>query len=410
MSAVPTGLLLPQSVLNSPTFTVFSVFVALNTVIYLGLTVAKFIPWPAQVHPRTVRAAVPDRLLEEDFMSRPPRPRPGPDDIEQRLRRDTARQTIPLAVALVGGLAVVAGLINTALYLAEGGAISLVGVVLGLVLIVLAQVLSRSSAPDGVMVWSWTVVMLVLVSETAWRAVVLDSAVVLAYAVIALIVIAPIALSWRAGAIGASVGGIVIIVAGAFVSLVDTASWAIAAVTAAVASLVLLQLRLTTIARLAVEEANSQALRSTDPVTGAFSRAGLLALAPTVAASAERAQTSVSVVACDLQDLAQENAEYGMEYGDDLLAATARALRASLPADAIVARWSGPRFLAIMQGSPADPHEVSRSVQAALATSGVTLGKRPAKVTVGIATGSPESTTFEVLAENAETESAQQQT
>lgn len=409
MNPLPAGILLPQDTLASPAFTVFAIFVALNTVIYLGLTLAKFIPWPAQVHPRTVRAAVPDRLLEEDFMSRPPRPRPGPDDIEQRLRRDTARQTIPLAVALVGGLAVVAGLINTALYLAEGGVISLVAVVLGLLLIVLAQVLSRSNASDATMVWSWTIVMLVLVSETAWRATVLDSAVVLAYAVIALIVIAPIALSWHAGIIGASVGGIVIIVAGAFVSLVDTASWAIAAVTAAVASLVLLQLRFTTIARLAVEEANSQALRSTDPVTGVFSRAGLLALAPTVAASAERAEAPVSVVACDLQNLAQDNAEYGMEYGDDLLAATARALRVSLPEDALVARWSGPRFLAVMQGSPADSRDVGHAVEAALATSGVTLGKRPARVSVGIATGSPTSTTFELLAEHAEAEAAQQQ-
>ncbi len=47
-AAAPTGLLLPESVLGSEWFAVLAVFVAINTVMYVGLAVAKILP---KVHP-----------------------------------------------------------------------------------------------------------------------------------------------------------------------------------------------------------------------------------------------------------------------------------------------------------------------------------------------------------------------
>ncbi len=47
--AAPTGLLLPESVLGSEWFAVLSVFVAINTVMYVGLAVAKILP---KLYPR----------------------------------------------------------------------------------------------------------------------------------------------------------------------------------------------------------------------------------------------------------------------------------------------------------------------------------------------------------------------
>jgi len=41
---VPTGILLPDSVLTSPFFAVFSAFVGINTVVYVALAVAKVLP------------------------------------------------------------------------------------------------------------------------------------------------------------------------------------------------------------------------------------------------------------------------------------------------------------------------------------------------------------------------------
>lgn len=51
------GILLPSSVLSTPWFTTLLAFVSLNTLVYVGLTLAKLARWPRQVHPARVREA-----------------------------------------------------------------------------------------------------------------------------------------------------------------------------------------------------------------------------------------------------------------------------------------------------------------------------------------------------------------
>lgn len=51
------GILLPSSVLSSPWYATLVAFVSLNTLIYVGLTLAKLTRWPKQVHPAHVREA-----------------------------------------------------------------------------------------------------------------------------------------------------------------------------------------------------------------------------------------------------------------------------------------------------------------------------------------------------------------
>ncbi len=50
-----TGLLLPESVLTTPWFGVLAAFVALNTVVYVTLAIAKILPklHPSDLLPRT---------------------------------------------------------------------------------------------------------------------------------------------------------------------------------------------------------------------------------------------------------------------------------------------------------------------------------------------------------------------
>ena len=48
------GILLPSSVLSSAWFQSLAVFVALNTLVYVGLTFAKLVRWPSQLHPADV--------------------------------------------------------------------------------------------------------------------------------------------------------------------------------------------------------------------------------------------------------------------------------------------------------------------------------------------------------------------
>jgi GGDEF domain-containing protein len=62
MTPVISGLLLPESILNEPWFRTFTLFVAFNTIVYLGLTVSKLAPWPAQIRPARVRTILINKL------------------------------------------------------------------------------------------------------------------------------------------------------------------------------------------------------------------------------------------------------------------------------------------------------------------------------------------------------------
>lgn len=402
MSAIPTGLVLPSDVLTAPWFGVFGLFVAFNTTIYLGLTAAKFVPWPTQVRPREVRRLVPHSLEDTAMKSSP---RPGfraQGDTARDLRERQAAQTVPLAMALVGALTSAVGMLYVLLYYASEGPSMLVGPLYGLTLIVLSLVMARARPHPRVAVWTWTLLMLGFITETSWRASVLDSAVPLAFTVVALGFTAPIALSWPAGIFAAVAGTIPIIAAGAAVSVVDTLSWTLAAISAALSSLVLLYLRIVSLDQIAEEQERANVLASTDPLTGTFSRTGLITLSSSIADAAERSGSEVSVVTCTVTDLSRINAEYGFDYGGEVLGATARALRASLPPRALVARWSGDQFLAMLTGEVPSADALRQEVVTNLDLTGIALGKRPNTVAIGTATGAPTTTTLEALVAQAE--------
>jgi len=397
MSAIRAGVAIPSDILNEPWFGTFGLFVALNTVIYLGLTAAKFVPWPAQVQPRQVRRLLPHSHEDETM----PTPRKAAlralEDPARSLRMRAARQTIPVALALVGALTTVISLIYLLLYYAAEGPIMIVPLAFGVALIALSMIMARRPIRPEFMVWAWTVLMMGLIVETCWRAVALDSAVPLGVTLIVLVFTAPIALSWPAGIVASIAGTGAIVTAGAIVSVVDTISWSFAALSAALSGLVLLYLRVIGMDRIAEERARADALASTDPLTGTFTRTGLIALAPSIASAAEQSGDEVATIMCEIEDLAMLNADYGFDYGGAVIAATARSFRSALPERAIVSRWEGDTFLAVMTGHCPDREAVQRHVIDNLVTSGVALGKKPVIVTVTGASGDPRRTTLEAL-------------
>jgi len=78
------GILLPSSVLSSAWFQSLAVFVALNTLVYVGLTFAKLVRWPSQLHPADVPRFTgrPDPLHEPETAAADPGPGEGdlPED------------------------------------------------------------------------------------------------------------------------------------------------------------------------------------------------------------------------------------------------------------------------------------------------------------------------------------------
>lgn len=402
MSPVPAGLLLPQDTLNREWFLVLAMAVAFNTLIYLGLTVAKLLPWPAQVHPRRVRALLPAsrgkagtmRAAIEDAT------RPVADPYRQA-RLDAARESIPQALALVGGVIVVVAVLNS-VFNPEGLWVSrLVSVLIAVTMFVLALVFGRSRVPAVAMIWTWTILTTAFAVKLALDGVLTGNDVNLTYAIIVLVLSPTLTMRWGPAILIVLVDGAAFVMAAVAIGSANALPATMAAVAAAGAGLVMLQLRLDWADRLTGEQLRSERLTTTDPLTGALSREGILLLAPSMASAAESAGGEVYACLVDVDDLGTANADYGLAYGDAVLAAVARAVSASAPRGALVARWSSDSFLVLGAGTPPDRAAFQAGIGTGIAQSGVTLGKKPITVTAGIASGPARDSSVDALIERA---------
>jgi diguanylate cyclase (GGDEF)-like protein len=91
-----------------------------------------------------------------------------------------------------------------------------------------------------------------------------------------------------------------------------------------------------------------QAIR--DPVTGLFNRRELLGRLEQLIAAAKQSASGLVVGMIDLDNLKPINDRYGHRAGDDALMFAAERLRASLPTDALLFRYGGDEFCALLPG------------------------------------------------------------
>ncbi len=398
MNRLVTGVLLPDTILQSTWFNIFAMVVAFNTIIFLGLTFSKMVPWPAQIHPSRVRAFLPGVITKDTTMTEiRERTIDTGDDPFLRMRMDSARQTIPLGLALLGTLLIVIALINVIIQL-DGSLLSRVlSFAIGLAMLVLSRVLDSERTRTAVLIWAWTVVSILLVAKLTWDAVRLDSAVALTYAVIVMTITPAISMSWRAAITAGAIDLVLICTGGAIVEAVSTPLWAVAGVAALVTGLVILQLRLHNSDRLSLEQIKTHLLATTDPLTGLLARGGLLALATNLAKAADRSGENVYVVLCDISEMKRINSAYGLAYGDSVIEAVARSVQAAIPEGDLIARWDGDAFLALGIGTQPDAPALEALVNSGIDRSGVALGKTPITVAVACASGKPTATTIEGL-------------
>ncbi|MBU6245106.1 MAG: diguanylate cyclase [Actinomycetales bacterium] len=402
-----TGVVLPEATLGQPWFTAFALAVAFNTIIYLGLTFSKLIPWPAQVHPNRIRAILPDTIMKAQTMQETRRrARKNPDDPFLGLRPDSARFSIPRSMAFVGGVVIILVIINIIVAGAVIDAPRVATLAFGLLMLVIALALYRQLVSPVVMIWIWAVMSAILSIALCWFAVRIDSPVVLTYAVIVVTIAAPIALSWPAAIASGLIQFAAICVAGHLIESIDTVLWAVAGFAGLVAGIVLLQVRLNNVDNIGFTQMQAHRLATTDPLTGCFTRGGIVDVTGTVMATAQRAGGSVYVVIADVNDMRRTNADYGFAYGDSVLQAAARALRACLPEGDLIARWDGDAFLALGIGQRPDPTTLAARIDEALAAGGVALGKAPVTMRVSAADAPATEVTFERLVEAARPESA----
>ncbi|MFM7144784.1 MAG: hypothetical protein ACKOW5_00425, partial [Actinomycetales bacterium] len=235
-----SGVLIPETILEQSWFTVFALFVALNTIVYLGLTLAKVIPWPEQLHPRQVRATLPAswlrdgsaKSLVEGHMSQTKirqQTSQENNDPFAKARADSARATVPLGLAFLGALIVIFTLVNVVLSPQGQDLARLFSVLYGITMLILAQTLDRRQVRTSTMVLVMAVMTVLFTAQLSWDAVKLDSAVTLTYCIIALSVMPAITLAWRPALATGIVQWLIIVAAGYFIEAVDTLLWAVAA-------------------------------------------------------------------------------------------------------------------------------------------------------------------------------------
>ena len=385
----PAGILLPESILSAPWFAAFAVAVAFNTIVYLGLTFSKLVPWPAQVHPSRVRALLPTSLWKEESMPRiRQEARKSPDNPFRILRASSVKLNVPRGLALTGALVVLVALVNSAVDAGQDGGFRIAAFVYGLLMIVLSQVLDRGRANPTTMTWAWVAAVTILVATMCWDSVRLDSSVSITYAIIAMLITPAISLSWPAALAAGAVQVSLVTTAAYLVQAVSTPLWGVAGFTALIAGYVLLHLRLNVIDNLSLEQMRTTRLQTTDALTECLSRPGLITVAPPILSAASRANSEVFIALVDIIDMQGTNATYGTEYGDRVLQATARAIATCLP-DAALARWDGDAFAALGVGEAPDRGSLAATVNQAVERSGVWLGKVPITVRAGVVSGPP---------------------
>ena len=125
---------------------------------------------------------------------------------------------------------------------------------------------------------------------------------------------------------------------------------------------------------------------NTDALTGLANRH---AAARALGERLGRIPEPLTVMLLDLDEFKRINDNHGHQAGDAVLQEAAKRMRAALPEDALLGRWGGEEFIAILDGVPGrEPASVAEAMRAALAAAPVLFEGTaiPVTVSIGVAT------------------------
>lgn len=405
MIAQPTGLLLSESLLMSTGFLVLATMVSFNTIVFLGLTIAKIVPWPNQIHSDQLRMW----FSKLGIVVKSPQPNRPAGSVarsssEEPLAMSLARTEIPRAFGLLGvvsaAFAIVDGVTSNLAHLAADAG----GIAVSAILLLASIVLSHRRINPRALMWGWGLTCTALVSQLVWYSTVLQSQLPISFSLLVIIIALPVSLAWKP-ALTTGLLMATITVAGEVLWVAegnDNRTMAALGVLSLIIGAVLLRLRLAMIDTLAERTRVLEQIAGSDPVTGVLSRRGLLGLVGGLADNAERAGTDFFVVMVLVRQMADINRTYGHDYGDTVLKTVAAVLRnAGRPGD-LVGRWTGSRFVVAGMGECPHPELLAAQVDEGLRATGVQIGKRTVTVAVGACAAKPGHTTFEQMLRAAE--------
>lgn len=383
------GILLDAGILDSTWFRVFSLFVAINTLIYLGLTLAKFVPWPRQMHPRQVRALLrapaedsplhpATRIREPEFDTAEPSGDPYAD-----ARLAVARRSVHRALGLLGIQVVAVNVAQLAIFPHVSIPLTCVSVGFGLTGIIMSITLGRHRERPRVAIWLWALLATAFVIFQCIHSIGDRVPLDLADAIIVLVLIPPIALTWSASLVSSALCSVAIMAAVIVDQGSDSLASLFAILSATFGGLIVMHLR-----RVAIDETTTATLEltrhpTTDPLTGVLSLDALRTLAPNLFALSRAAGTPVHLTRVRIDDLASLRLDYGSSYIAELLTSMARALGTLAAPGDLLARGSADEFLLVGMGMM-DADTFRERLDAQLAIAPVDLGKRPTRFTISV--------------------------
>ena len=376
------GILLPTSTLSEPWFMALAAFVAINTIVYMGLTLSKLFPWPSPIHPDRVRRALGlQTALDEDVLE-PVQPNIPDDSPTAYGAIDTAK-----ALAWLGGVMLVVGAAST--FFGDKDPSDLMGMGVGLVLLAGGQILVRTKTPAWATSWIWAGIGSAVSIATA-----LDTSLTqverFGFILVIITISGAFCLTWTS---------LLAMSAFAFAAYVTVAieltgglsPEVLAPMVAAIAAAAMtLGIRRRSLAIISDVDRLSNQLGGADVLTGVLTRQGVMTLLPTVLRAAERANQGVYAIIVDVDNLADANRDYGTGYGDDILRAVAAAVRASARDADLLGRWGGDEFILTGAGAMDSIYVLTTRIEKNIGALTVSLGKSPLTVTIGSAIGDPK--------------------
>ena len=380
MTHASSGILFSPSILHTQWFIIFAAFVGVNTIIYLGLTFSKLIPWPAPVHPRVVR-----KVLGIDVSGGAVQP------VVPSVSRETASESgvhdIALGFAWVGIIVVLLGTVLA--FLPHRTVSDFAAVVAGMLFLAIAQIVARTKISTRLASWVWALSISVLAIATAYGAQ-RGGIERIGYVIVLVVVLGAVSLTWPSFVVAA------LLLAGSFITLAFSFSnsydpaWLAPLAFALIAGGLLMVLHRRSLGILEEVDRLENQLGSTDVLTGVLTRQGVLTLSPQVRRIAQRDAKSLFLMIIDIVDLAGANKDYGTGYGDDLLRATADVIKSSSRDSDLLGRWSGDEFVLVGVGAEASIEALTARIVRNIAESAVAVGKWPLRVSIGTAIGSPQ--------------------
>ena len=261
--------------------------------------------------------------------------------------------------------------------------------------------LGRSTVGATARSWIWIAAVVIEVGVIAILANAGSNAPSFNSSTILLAIYAPLTMRWRPAVTGGV--GLLIIYCVEMASYgIEDARWFLAGPIAVGGSLILLKLRLSTVAALADERVALSQGATRDQVSGALTLRGLQPLVPSIASCAHRMQEPVRVTVLRLDNFNDLGDDYGFSYTDELISATADVARRSSNLGDLLARTSEDSLMIVGFGDDSSHRHVRDQLAEALPEMELTLGKSRVNFSIGLASGDPLVTTFESLVLDAE--------